>query len=352
MNKPTLALLALSGLCMVETAVCAQSLFQKNKPPEHFAVNKQVKEIIVVFKTHFDIGYTHRVKDVVQYYRTDMIDHALEAMDSSRSMPAELQFKWTCPGWVMSKIMEPWPGQTNERRKKLDEAFNKGRFITHAMPFTIETDVCEPEVTTRGLGFASKLARQYHLPLPLSAKVTDMPSHSGELATVLNNAGVKFLQIGCNWPSGFVQTPGLFWWQGPDGSKVLTFYSSIYGTTTGLNWPYDWGKGEHFVGHGLLPPADWPYKIWPAIFVTMDNTGPPKERDVKALFEEAKKKMPGVKIRIGTMDDFVTTILSDKPTLPVFKKKCPIPGCMALCAIRVAPNCRGKPRHCWQPVNY
>ncbi|HKO80057.1 MAG TPA: hypothetical protein VJU78_06675, partial [Chitinophagaceae bacterium] len=173
MNKPTLALLALTGLCMVKTTVCAQSSFKKRKPAESFVANKQVKEIIVVFKTHFDIGYTHRVKDVVQYYRTDMIDHALEAMDSSRSMPAELQFKWTCPGWVMSKIMEPWPGQTNERRKKLDEAFSKGRFITHAMPFTVETDVCEPEVITRGLGFASKLARQYHLPLPLSAKVTD-----------------------------------------------------------------------------------------------------------------------------------------------------------------------------------
>ncbi|MBO9620557.1 MAG: hypothetical protein J7539_16150, partial [Niabella sp.] len=174
-----------------------------------------VKEIIVVFKTHFDIGYTHRVKDVVQYYRTDMIDNALKIMDSSRSLPPEQQFRWTCPGWVMSKVMEPWSGQTAARRTKLDAAFSQGRFITHALPFTIETDVCEPEVLTRGLVFASQLSRQYHLPLPLSAKVTDMPSHSGALATILSNAGVKFLHIGCNWPSGFVQTPGLFWWEGP-----------------------------------------------------------------------------------------------------------------------------------------
>ena len=323
MKKTKLALLVFLGLCIVETTICAQSSFKKNKPPESFVANKQVKEIIVVFKTHFDIGYTHRVKDVVQYYRTDMIDHALEAMGASKSIPAEQQFKWTCPGWVMSKVMEPWPGQTEERRKKLDEAFSKGRFITHAMPFTVETDVCEPEVVTRGLGFASQLARQYQLPLPLSAKVTDMPSHSGELATVLANAGVKFLHIGCNWPSGYVQTPGIFWWQGPDGSRLLTLYSSIYGTATGLNWPSEWGKGEPFVGKGLLPPADWPYKVWPAILVTMDNTGPPKERDIKALFEEAQKKMPGVKIRMGTMDDFVKAFLADKPNLPVVKKDMP-----------------------------
>ncbi|MCU7552547.1 hypothetical protein OCK74_25740 [Chitinophagaceae bacterium LB-8] len=323
MSRTKLVLIALLLFSTAGMTVCAQSIAQKNKLSVPFEKNDKVKEIIVVFKTHFDIGYTHSVKDIVQYYRTDMIDKALKAMDASRSMPTEQQFKWTCPGWVMSKVLEPWPGQTEERRKKLDEAFSKGRFNIHAMPFTVETDACEPEVLTRGLGFASRLSRQYHLPLPQAAKVSDMPSHSGELATVLGNAGVKFLHIGCNWPSGFVQTPGLFWWEGPDGSRVLTLYSSIYGTATGLNWPHDWGKGEHFVGRGLLPPADWPYKVWPAILVTMDNSGPPKEKDVKALFDEAQKRLPGVKIRVGTMDDFTKAILAENPKLPVIKKEMP-----------------------------
>ena len=43
-------------------------------------------------------------------------------------------------------------------------------------------------------------------------------------------AACKFMHIGCNWPSGCVKTPGLFWWEGPDGSRVLTFYSNTYGT--------------------------------------------------------------------------------------------------------------------------
>lgn len=319
--KPTALLFML--LYATVQHVFGQASLRSNKQSDSAVANTHVKEIIVIFKTHFDIGYTHRVKDIVHYYRTEMIDHALKIMDSSRSLPVEEQFKWTCPGWVMSKVMEPWPGQTEERRRKLDQAFSNGRFVTHAMPFTIETDVCEPEVLTRGLGFASRLTRQYHLPLPRSAKVTDMPSHSGELATVLGNAGVTFLHIGCNWPSGFVQTPGLFWWEGPDGSRVLTFYSSIYGTTTGLGWPDDWGNGEHFVGRGLLPPADWPYKVWPAIFVTLDNSGPPEEKEVRALFAEARRKLPGVRIRVGTMDDFARDILASRPRLPVVKKEMP-----------------------------
>ena len=45
--------------------------------------NPNVKEIIVICKTHFDIGFTHRVKDIVNYYQTDMIDNAFKAMDAS-----------------------------------------------------------------------------------------------------------------------------------------------------------------------------------------------------------------------------------------------------------------------------
>ncbi|MBO9621034.1 MAG: hypothetical protein J7539_18605, partial [Niabella sp.] len=111
--------------------------------------------------------------------------------------------------------------------------------------------------------------------------------------------------------------------EGPDGSRLLTFYSSIYGTAVGPGWSSKWGGDDHFVGHGLLPPADWPYPVWPAIFVTLDNSGPPKAKDVKALFEEAKKKLPGVKIRVGSMDDFAKALLAAHPTLPVVKNEMP-----------------------------
>lgn len=282
-----------------------------------------VEEIIVICKTHFDLGYTHRVSEIVNYYRTDMIDNALKIMDSSAGMPEEQQFKWTAPGWVMYKVMESWDGQTPERHKKLEEAFRSGKFLTHAMPYTTETDACEPEVLVRGLGYASQLSRKYNLPLPISCKVTDVPSHAGALATVLANAGVKFIHIGCNWPSGFVKTPGLFWWQGPDGSRVLTLYSPIYGTSYGM-YPKEWtSPNDPMIGENLLPAKDWPFKVWPAILVTPDNTGPPKSDQVKAMFAEVIAKLPGVKVRMGTMDDFVKSILAENPVLPVVSGEMP-----------------------------
>ena len=124
--------------------------------------------------------------------------------------------------------------------------------------------------------------------------MTDEPSHTGAMATVLARVGVKFLHIGCNWPSGFVKTPGLFWWEGPDGSRVLTFYSASYSTSNAMtpNWV---GPNDPMVGTNLLPPADWPYKVWPAILVTGDNSGPPTAERIKELFDDAHKQMPGVR---------------------------------------------------------
>ena len=134
---------------------------------------------------------------------------------------------------------------------------------------------------------------------------------------------LSFLHIGCNWPSGFVKTPGLFWWEGPDGSRVLTLYSPIYGTSYGL-YPEAWtSPDDPMIGKNLIPAKDWPYKVWPAILVTGDNSGPPTGEQIKAMFEEIKVKMPGVDVHMGTLDDFYDAMMQENPVLPVVKSAMP-----------------------------
>jgi hypothetical protein len=282
-----------------------------------------LKEIIVVIKTHFDIGYTHRVKEIVHHYRTGMIDKAMDIMDQSKNLPPEQQFAWTGPGWVMSKVLEDWEGQTPARRQRLDDYVKAGKFQFHALPFTLESDACEAEEMARGFLFSSNLCRNYGRPLPRSGKMTDVPSHGGALATVLANGGVQFMHIGCNWPSGAVKTPGLFWWEAPDGSRVLTFYSNSYGTCVPSFMPHWYSAGDHFISDNFGPTDDWPYAVWPAILVTPDNSGPPQAEQVKTLFADVAKRFPGVKVRVGTMDDFADALLATKPELPVIKGEMP-----------------------------
>jgi alpha-mannosidase len=100
----------------------------------HGAVDEVV---VVVFKTHFDIGYTDMASNVVQRYRTTRIDEALSVVDENRDLPADQQFVWTLPGWPMTRILEDGPGQTAERQRRVREAFQEGRFAVHGLPFPI-----------------------------------------------------------------------------------------------------------------------------------------------------------------------------------------------------------------------
>lgn len=260
----------------------------------------KVKQVIVVFKTHFDIGYTDMACNIVTKYRTTMIDQALGVVDQNRDLPASQQFVWTIPGWPMHKILEDWPGQTVERQKRIRDAFHSGRFVVHGLPFTTHTESLEPEDLVRSLGYSSRLSRGAGLPLPRDGKMTDVPEHTQVLATILARAGIEFMHIGCNGASAPLGVPPLYWWEGPDGSRVLTMYSAQYGT-------------------GLNPPRDWPYQTWLALIHTGDNHGPPRPDEVKKLLDRAAKQMPGVKIRIGRLSDFADAIRAEKPELPVVR---------------------------------
>ena len=257
-----------------------------------------VEEVVVVFKTHFDIGYTDLVRNVVAKYRTTMIDNALAVCDEAQAMPAEHRFVWTLSGWPMEQVL--WPGQTPERRQRVSQAVRDGRLVWHALPASLHTESLDLEDLVRGMVFSSRLSRQFGMPLPRDAKMTDVPAHTWVLPTILKHAGVQFMHIGCNGGSSTVEVPPLFWWEGPDGSRLLTMYSGDYGT-------------------GLKPPAAWPHKTWLALIHTGDNHGPPTADEVKRLLQQAAREVPGVKVHMGRLSDFSDAILKENPTLPVVR---------------------------------
>jgi alpha-mannosidase len=267
-------------------------------------VTSGVKEIVVVFKTHFDIGYTDMASNIVQRYRTTMIDQALDVVDQNRDLPPQQQFAWTLAGWPLAKILQDWPGQSPQRKERVEKALREGRFVVHGLPFTTHTELLEAEDLVRSLGYSARLARRLGLDLPRDGKMTDVPEHTWMMATMLKHAGIDFMMIGCNGASAPLKVPLLYWWQGPDGSRVLTFYSPDYGTQ-------------------LVPPPDWPYRTWLACLHTGDNHGPPRPDEVRKVLDQAAAQFPGVKVRIGRLSDFGDAILAEKPDLPVVRGDTP-----------------------------
>ena len=241
---------------------------QAAKPYPH------LEEVIVVYKTHFDIGYSALARDVIHEYRTEMVDRVLDAIEQNRHQAKEQQFVWTVSGWPMKQIL--WQGQAPERRQKIENAIRSGNLVVHAYPFTTHTETAEMEDLVRGLGHSSSIARTYGLPLPRDAKTSDVPGQSWILPTLLKHAGINFFHLGGPLVNKSLGLPPMFWWEGPDGSRLLTLYNNGYGTSP-------------------LPHKDWPYKTWIYISMTGDNAGPPSPDTVKKDIEFYHKNAPGLK---------------------------------------------------------
>lgn len=304
--------LKLAGKCMVSAMLLALALpsFAQNKPvspipeaptPSNLLPGKKapvVTDVWVVFKTHCDIGYTRPVEAVLKQYREPMMDNAIRLIEADKKKPAAERFRWTIAGWPMkADILGPL--QTPERKLKVEQAIRDGAISVHGLPASLESDLMEPEDYARSLIFSSQIAREYGHPLPIAAKMTDVPAHSWLLPTLLQHAGIKFLQIGCNYTVQPMRVPLLFWWEGPDGSKVLCNYTPQYGSE-------------------VKPPENWPAKNYLAVIMTHDNTGPPSPEEVEKVKKQAAE-LRGVRLHFADLEEYAQAVLKENPAIPTVR---------------------------------
>jgi hypothetical protein len=257
-----------------------------------------VTDVWVVFKTHCDLGYTTSAKEVFNEYRENMMDNALRLIEADRKKPVDDRFKWTIAGWPMKGVILG-PLQTPERKLKVEQALREGTINVHALPVTLESDAMDQEDYVRGLIFSSQVSRAYGHELPIAAKMTDVPAHSWFLPTLLHQAGIKFIQIGCNGSYRSPLLPQLFWWIGPDGSKVLCNYTTNYGSSA-------------------KPPVNWPSKNYLAVFMTSDNEGPPSAKEIEDVKKQVAE-LKGVKLHFATLDEYAKAVLAENPAIPTVK---------------------------------
>ena len=188
--------------------------------------------------------------------------------------------------------------QTPQRRAEVIRALREGSLAVHALPFTLHTESLEIEDLVRGLHFSSQIARDIGKPLPIAGKMTDVPGHSWIMPTLLRHAGIRLLHIGGNGGVQFMRVPPLFWWQGPDGSRILCAYTPDYGSQP-------------------IPGPDWPAKNYLAMIMEGDNHGPPTAEEVENVRRTIAAGLPTAKVTFGTLDDFAKAIERENPDLKV-----------------------------------
>ncbi|MBR6090095.1 MAG: DUF5054 domain-containing protein [Anaerolineaceae bacterium] len=255
-----------------------------------------LKKIILVFKSHFDIGFTDLAENVIRNYGGKMLREVIETCRSTENM-GDLRYVWTMPSWPLRYIIDHCEP---ELKPELDRLIHNGQIVWHALPFTSHTDCCAPEEYAAALQYSRELSERYQKPYPISGKMTDVPGHGLMLPELLSQTGIRFLHLGCNEFATPPDVPCLFFWESPQGGRVLTMYS----------------KGGY--GTSLLPPKDWHFPVWMALMHTNDNCGPQTAGILTNLVEKARRAYPDAEIVCGTMDDFYREMKQcDLSSIPV-----------------------------------
>ncbi|WP_248930214.1 DUF5054 domain-containing protein [Paenibacillus hamazuiensis] len=260
-------------------------------------MSRSLEKIYVVFKTHFDIGFTGWVSDVVQRYRTEMLKDVIDICEKTKDNPGAEKYVWTMSAWPLLQSLE---GAGEEDKAKALEFLASRQLIWHKLPYTTHTEFCGLEEWIRGMYVSRKLSEQFGYE-PKDAKMTDVPGHTWIVPSLLKKAGVNILHLGCNPASTPPDVPPAFYWEGPDGERLLTFYS----------------KGSY--GTGILPPGDWNHPVWLAMIQTSDNHGPHDASVIAEMKASIQAAGLNAELHIGSLGDFADDFLARNPELPVIR---------------------------------
>ena len=109
-----------SILWMSTGDLLAQADNYKRHQNDDTQISNKEMAFYLVFKSHFDIGYSALARDVVHEYRTSMIDKAMDVMDKNADQMKDVQFTWTVPGWPLKQML--WDKQSSERKLRIERA--------------------------------------------------------------------------------------------------------------------------------------------------------------------------------------------------------------------------------------
>jgi len=191
--------------------------------------------------THHDWGYTQTPDDVLKTYCA-FYDDILRFCDQTADWPEDCRFHYTAEeAWSLLHYVRVSPPENVAR---IAQYVSEGRIEVTALLGNEISGMCGHEELVRLLYPSFALKRELGGSIR-SAGITDVPGLSWGLPTVLADAGVKYFFAGMptyfNWGGLDVpefwdeqavlrqERPDAFWWEGPDGGRVLAYYWGGYG---------------------------------------------------------------------------------------------------------------------------
>jgi len=180
--------------------------------------------LFLVPHIHLDIGYSDYQAKVAAI-QSRVID---EAMDLTAQHP---DFRFSMDGaWDLEQFLKT---RTPAEQQRAITAMQKKQLFIPAQYANLLTGFPTAETLVRSFYASANFSRAHGTPFNY-ANITDVPSYSWSYASILAAAGIKYFLAGSDnvrapvLLQGHLNENSPFWWKGPDGQKVLFWYSRHY----------------------------------------------------------------------------------------------------------------------------
>lgn len=244
------------------------------------------KEVLVLFKTHLDIGYTDLAENVVNRYLDTFIPNAIRVGNELKD--TDTPFIWTTGSWLI------WEALKHDKDGSVAKAIEDGIIRWHGLPCTTHTELMSAKLFKYGVSVSQKLDKRFNKKT-IAAKMTDVPGHTMGIIPILKNAGIEFLHIGVNTATPLPPVPPVFKWRCGD-DEINVIYQTGYGE------PMEFDDFVIYFAH------------------TYDNAGPQSADEIISLYDKIKAEYPGCTVKAATLDDAAIKIRQLKD-LPIIDKE-------------------------------
>jgi len=180
-----------------------------------------IEKVFILHHTHVDFGYTDDRGKVCDEL-VEMVDQVTDLVAGSLDRPDPERFRWIHEiSWPLLEYLRRGAPQREEHLEQI-----RAGLVELTALYVNPTDLFDRDTFAASLDYACDLARTHELPLT-TAMFSDCPGIAWSVPDLLAERGVRYLSAAPDFIMSMpleVERP--FWWEGPDGGRVLTWFTN------------------------------------------------------------------------------------------------------------------------------
>ncbi|MEP6922878.1 MAG: glycosyl hydrolase-related protein [Pyrinomonadaceae bacterium] len=187
-----------------------------------------IKIVYITPTSHYDFGFVEP-PDAIRERAARHIDEVIRMAESDPNFRWTIESVWQVNEWLrrQKKPTSVLP-KDNAKIARLVKLIKSGQIALSTSWGSMHTDFMGAEELNRLCYDYEILKRSYGIESQI-ALMDDVPGHPSTIPSILAGSGTKYLTVGANLFIGVATSlaPGKvpFYWQSPDGSRVLTWIS-------------------------------------------------------------------------------------------------------------------------------